>query len=177
MAYTFARTKTTTFTLTRIDLLVSQVRIAMRRTGLPAATIQKVVRGVQEKWIEKITICAEDGKGLIWCQLVLHIDWARHELHLVAGRTTVTYDDRWTEGTAIELDEALNLYNQYVRSQGNRLRPHLYVYYLRSVGRDQANRQLGFTPAAPKKWAGERGGTRMMIPELDEVTVEFEMVV
>ena len=89
----------------------------------------------------------------------------------------MSYDERWSEGTSIELDEALGLYEGYVSSQRWRLSPHLYVNYRKDVDRNGANQALGFSPASPKKWAGQKSGTKMMIPELDEVTVEFEMVV
>lgn len=180
MAYTYARTKTTTFTLTRIDGVLSQIRIALRRTYSNPATIEKVVRGVSQQWLEKITICGEDPSGTIWCQLSLHIDWTRYQLHMTAGRTTMTYDQRWTEGAAIELDEALSLYDQYMRSKGAALSSHVYAYCRSSYTTAQVEgvwQALGFVKAQPKRWAGAANGTTMMIPELDEITVDFAMVV
>ncbi|MEU8150168.1 hypothetical protein [Nonomuraea sp. NPDC048901] len=181
MAYTYtrSRTETTTFTLTRMDAVISQVRTALRRTYTPSSTIEKVCRGIQNQWIEKVTICGEDDYGSIWCQLALHIDWTRYQLHMTAGRTTITYDQRWAEGASIELDEALLLYDRYVKSKGGSLRSHVYVYYISGTShswRSQVQQALGFVTAQPKTWAGQQSGTKMMIPELDEITVDFSMV-
>ncbi|WP_084956710.1 hypothetical protein [Thermoactinospora rubra] len=163
-----------------MDALISQVRIALRRTYIASSTIEKVSRGIRNQWIEKITICGEDTSGLIWCQLALRIDWARHQLHMTAGRTTITYDERWTDGTSIELDEALSLYDRYIRSKGSALTSRVYVYYISGITptqRADIQRALGFVTAQPRKWAGEQSGTTMMIPELDEITVDFGMVI
>jgi len=174
MASTYTRTTTTTKTFTRIDLLKLQVVIALRRARVDASMVGKIRTGVEKGWIEKIVVYGVDSGGQAWCQLTMKIDWAQHQLHLTAGRLTVSIDDRWTNDTAIELDETLDLFEQYSRAKG--LSSRAYVWYPSRLDRSSIQKALGFVTATPMVWAGQAQGAAMKIPELDELTVGFDMV-
>src|SRR6185369_841055 len=111
---TYTRTATSTKTFDRIELLKLQVAIALRRASIPESTVDKIRRGVDRQWIDRVVVYGRDGHERAWCSLTLHIDWNKHQLHLDAGRATVVIDDRWTSDTAVELDEALRLFQGFV---------------------------------------------------------------
>jgi hypothetical protein len=170
------RTQTATKTYSRIDLLTLQVRVALRRAGIEPALVEKIRGAVEKHWIARILIYGKDAQGRASCLLLMEIDWPRHTLHAQAGRTTVEIDHRWTGDTAIELDETLSMFEEFIRVK--RLRPVLEVTYAKSstATYDQIQRALGFVDAEPVVWAGYREEVMMKIPELDELSVGFFMV-
>lgn len=170
----FTRTATVTKTFSRIDLLKMQVTIALRRTRVAKTTISKIQMGMDRRWIEKIIIYGVDGTGKAWCGLTIRIDWARHQLHMAAGRTTVAIDERWEDDTAVELDETLRLFEDFVATRD--LQPLIHVWYPSGLNHSQIRQDLGFVTANSVSWAGHHHGVTVGIPEIDEMTIGFDMV-
>ena len=169
----YTRTRTVTTTWARIDLLIMQVRIALRRTTNTDETTLKEVfeRGLHEKLIGEVNICGVDGQEQRHAEIRIMIDWEKHQLHIRAGREEVTIDSRWTEGTSIEIDEAVRLFNEYVRKKN--LRTIWRVAYAPGVDVSRARKILGLVPADPVKWMGKKVSLLWRIEELDEMAVEF----
>ncbi len=178
MVYT--RTITSTKTFLRIEALKLQIRIALRRAMRPGSLTQQslngIMKGVDKQYIGWLRIYGFDYHGNARCELSLRIDWYRYQLHIGAGRTTIEIDDRWPDQTAIELNETLELFNDFVRNNG--LRTEWHVAYRAGLPRSAAviNRELGFSAAKPVTWAAGKEGFKHIIPELDEMSVEFWMV-
>ena len=120
MARTFSYTSTKTFA--RIDLLSTQIRIALRRTtDISPSTLEQIELGVKKQWIQMVNLYRFDNKNLCRAEVILEIDWDEHKLQLSKGKATVLRDvDKWTGDTAIELDEAIMLFNQFVADESLR---------------------------------------------------------
>ncbi len=171
MPVTYARTRT----YTRIDLIKTQFRIALRRGArLSSDDIDRLMIGFDNHWIQTIHIYGLDYQNLCRAQSILEVNWNEYQTQMSFGRATVAIDERWTDGASIELDEAVNLFDRFVTnhslhviyhaiytSQVN-LNANLYAYVQQILGHVRAN---------PLQWAGPRQGTIMSIPELPECTV------
>lgn len=166
MAYTSTRTATKTFT--RIQLIKTQVRIALRRTtDVSSEALKRIYdKGIDNRWIKKITVYGMDSKKYCRAQLTLEIDWEEHNLQLARGKATIAIDGRWQNDTAIELDEVISLFNEYVSEYS--LTTQIQFNYVDGLDRDAANQNLGCVSAEPIKW--ERGWSSA-IPELPELRV------
>lgn len=168
MARTFAVTKT--ITVARLELLKMQVRIALRRSAnADQKGLDAVDKGLDKKWIKRVTVYGFDSQKLCRAQLDLEIDWNEHTVQLSRGKAQVTIDGRWPDNTAIEIYEAINVFNWCVET--NKLHTEWVISYAPHLNRDEINRILGFKPAPPVRWAGKATGTEMDIPELPEVRV------
>lgn len=172
----FTGTWATTGTYTRIDLITLQVRIGLRRsTTISQASLAAVQKGIDNHWIKKVSVYGFDNDKLCRAQLVLEIDWNEYNSFLSAGKATVAVDQKWIDNTAIEIDEAVNLFNNFVTQ--NNLKPEWRVTYVSWVDRDDINRQLGFTRSEPIKWVEQNGRSWInSIPEIPELYVGLYMV-
>ncbi len=168
---THTRTRTVTTTWTRIDLLVRQVRIVLRRTTNTDETDLKEVFeiGLREKMIGEVNIYGVDDQGLGHAEIRILIDWEKHQFHIREGRENVTVDSRWIEGVSLELDELTMDFNEYVRKKS--LRTFWRVAYAHGVDVSNARKILGLTPADPMKWKGKKVGWSLCIEDLDEMSV------
>jgi hypothetical protein len=168
MARTFAVTKT--ITVARLELLKMQVSIALRRSAnADQKGLDAVNKGLDKKWIKRVTVYGFDSQKLCRAQLDLEIDWNEHTIQLSRGKAHVTIDGRWEDSTAIEVDQAVQLFNKWVET--NMLRTEWVISYAPHLNRDEINRALGFKPADPVRWAGEGVGVDLDIPELPELRV------
>jgi hypothetical protein len=107
--------------------------------------------------------------------LSLVIDWDEYRVQMSQGQTNVSIDERWRDDTAVELDEMILLFNDYVEEVGLSqvdwrviYQPHLDV--------DEINRLLGFRRAPAPDWAGERVGEPTRIDLLPELQVGIYLV-
>src|SRR5436309_16083043 len=106
MATTFTSTVTKTFT--RVDLLMTQIRVALLRAArISQSSLDRIERGVRKAWISNINIYAFDDSSLCRAQLLMGIDWSIHDAKIAVGKTTVVIDERWSNDTAIEVQEAV----------------------------------------------------------------------
>src|SRR4051794_33235932 len=102
MAQTYTASVTRTFT--RVELLKTQIRIALlRTTRIPRGTLDRVMLGIENKWIKRINIYALNQDNLCHARLVIEVDWTRYDEEIAKGRTTVVVDDRWSDDAAIEV--------------------------------------------------------------------------
>lgn len=164
-------------TYTRIDLIKIQFRVALRRTtSISQDKLDQLMIGIDNQWIRKLDIYSLNNQKLCRAQLAIEIDWNEYGTHLSRGRGKVSIDEKWTNNTAIELDEAIRLFDSFVKKYT--LTTTWQITYTSKVYADaglqaRVRNTLGLTSATPVKWAGSQQGTRMTIPELSEITVGF----
>jgi hypothetical protein len=162
-----------------MELLKLQVKIALQRALQPGdlspSGLKAIMTGLQNEWIEQVRIFGLNRQGYARCELALRIDWRMHRVHINAGRITVEIDSRWTNDTSLELHNYLELFNEFVRNNG--LRTEWEVAYGAHLNGDAVNAALGLVRPAPVRWAGGREGTTNIIPEIDETSVGFWMVI
>ncbi len=126
-------------TYTRIDLIKSQVRIALRRTtDLNDYTIENyILSGIAYQNISEVNVYGLDFYNLCQAQLIIKIDWDRYQARMANGKATVVITEdgqTWIDGTAIELSEAIKLFMDY--AERNFLTAKCYTSYRgRSVAR------------------------------------------
>lgn len=168
MAYTSIRTITRTKAFTRIQLIKTQVRIAIRRTTDISPEVLKNTfdKGIDYHWIKSITIYGIDSEKYCRAQLTLEIDWNEYDVQLARGKATVAIDGRWEQDTAIELDEVITLFNKYVTEYS--LITRTQFMYVDEVDSDMANQELEAVVPELIQW--ERGWSSK-IPELPELRV------
>jgi hypothetical protein len=126
------------------------------------------------KWIDDVNVYAFDKDNMCRAQLVMEIDWSEHEAKLAVGKTTVVIDERWSNDTAIEVQEAVRLFNSFVTTKN--LWTKWTVGYVPWVDDDYVDRQLGFETAPPVRWADSPEEVGFQIPELSELRVGCYLV-
>jgi len=162
-------------TFARMELLKMQIRIALRRASeISKKNLAAVEKGLDNQWISEVNIYGLDHSGLCRAQLSLEIDWDEHGVQLSEGRARVTIDESWIDNTAVEIDEAVELFNKYVKI--NNLKVKLRFYYRSYLDVDYINRQLGFVSAEPITWAAPGVSDNREIPELPELKVGIKIV-
>lgn len=172
MAVTVATAKT----IARMVLIKAQFRQALRRTtSISEASLAKLEIGFDNHWIQEIQIYGLDANKLCRAQLILSVDWDEHDIQISSGRVTIAIDgDKWTDNTAIEVDEAIRAFDKYVQQQG--LRTDWHVFYIPWVNADTKMLQhvrntLGHVAADPVKRASKYESWTSSVPELGELTV------
>jgi hypothetical protein len=166
-------TLTSTRTFARIELLKLQVSIALRRTtALSDAARDRLLKGVQNQWINRINVYGLDANRKARCQLIIQIDWPRHRVHIAAGRTMVSTGKGWPNDLAFELSDSITLFQEYVRENS------LSTYWTTNhpdLGekRGQILKEMGLEDADPIVWAGPKESVRFNVPELDELSVDL----
>jgi hypothetical protein len=168
------RTQTATKTFTRVSLIKMQVDRVMTRAGLSAGSAEKILHGIEKRWIAHVFLYGLDGAGLCHCELFMRIDWQRNQIHIAAGRDQVTIDSRWRDDVAVEVEKAMMLFEEYVAEK--QLKVVVHTRYGVGVDRQLANRELGFVNATDVKWAGGTVGSSMTVPEVDEFTVGINLL-
>jgi hypothetical protein len=163
------RTATATRTFTRMDLMKMQIQRILLRCRVDTVATSKLLLGVSKKWIHQISLYGMDTNGQCVGELFVAIDWTKNELHVAAGRNTVTIDQRWQDDIAIEVEMALKLFEELC--QAELLSTTWQCRYRANIDGSTANEHLGFRNATPVTWRGGFTGAGMSIPELDEFTV------
>lgn len=167
-------TVTGTKTFQRLELIITQYRVALRRLRIPMDDITRIERGLRNRWISEIKVYAMDSSKLCRGMLVLAVDWDEYDRQIARGKATVTIDERWTDSLAIELDEALKLFSEFVSTYS--LTTIWQLSHPRSVTSNPAKKQevmrnLNLVDADTVKWAPKSAGSRSKIPELSEFSV------
>ncbi|BCK70020.1 hypothetical protein Srufu_039730 [Streptomyces libani subsp. rufus] len=164
MAITIART------FTRMNLLEQQIRVALRRANAPKKSLDVAVAGVRKKYIVKLQIYATASTGKAIGLLEIRIDWQRHKFHISTSGDTVAIDSRWENDTAVEIDEALNVFEGFLAHSGVTTLVR-YVYYP-GADVEAIGRELGTQPSKPMAWAGTViDGSPFKLSLLDEASV------
>lgn len=169
------RTATTARTFSRLDLMTMQVERILERCHVSEGTATKIARGIKEKWLAELSVYGLDSDGAAVAQLYMTIDWQKHEIHVAAGRETVTVDGRWRQGIAIEVEKALALFGDVCEAEN--LTNDLHARYRPGVDHAVVDASLGFKDAEPVKWRSGVVGSAMTIPEIDEVVVGVKIAV
>lgn len=134
-----------------------------------------MMKGIEKRWICSVQVHGVDSIGLCRARIQLAVDWSEHGAKLVSGRATVLVDSRWTDETAVEVQEAVELFQEYVSAKS--LTSRWTVTYSPGVDGAFANRELGFSPAKPINWASPPQSVNFEVPELSELTVSCDLVV
>jgi len=167
----YIHTHTATATFARLELIKMQVRIALlRTTDISASALSGVEKAIDNKWINKITTYVVDSQGYCHAQLLLEIDWDEHNLQLSKGRAIVSIDEKWIDNTAIEVDEAIQIFNRFVSAKGLTTK---HQYSITSAGKGKTHKELGRTDADPIKSKEKPQGLWYSIPELSELRIGF----
>lgn len=170
-AYTYARTRT----YARLILLKEQVRTMLRRTtSISPEALDRLTLGIERQWISTFYVYAFNNRNLCRAEAIFEIDWNEYELQMSHGKTTVIMDEKWVDNTAIEVDEIVKLFNDFVRTYN--LKTEWRVVFAPWVYSDgtkliEVRGTLGLGPADQIKWAGKKEGTYHQIPELPEARV------
>lgn len=173
---TMTSTLSTTKTYPRIDLLKLQVSIALKRTtNLSDISLKRLLKGVQNQWINRIDIYGVDFADEARCQLGILIDWQRYQVHIAAGRTTVSPHKGWPDDLAYELGDSIELFMEYVRE--HRLTT-TWITGHPPLGEQRAAifAELGLVDADAPPWAGGKVNVTFNVPELDEMTVDLYLL-
>ncbi len=141
-------------TLTRILVIQAQVEIALTRTTyLSEEAIDSILKGIEKQWIDQVYIYGLDSKNMCSAQLIIEIDWYKHNLQNCNGNRTVVIaadSPTWIDNTAIELREAISLFNDYVVE--NSLKAKCQTSYGLGVNREDANPLLGIVNTEAIRW-------------------------
>ena len=146
--------------------------MALRKTtDISTETLERVFEtGIDKQWIKKIMVYGMNKNNYCSAQLTLEIDWKEHNLQIDRGKATVTIDDRkWNDSTAIELEEVIKLFNNYVHEK--ELITKIQFYYVDGLDREMANKVTGCSSAKPIEWKSSSWSSQ--IPELSELRVGF----
>ena len=116
MASTVTNTRTVTKTFARITLLTMQCRAALRQTtDIDDVALERLMEGVEKQWLRKFSIYALDRERLCRAELTLEIDWDKYNFQISIGKATISIDEKWKDNTAIEVDEAVRAFKNFVR--------------------------------------------------------------
>jgi hypothetical protein len=164
-------TQTATKTFARLELIKSQIRIAIRRTtDMSLETLKNTFdKGIDNRWIDKITIYGLDDKKCCRAQLIIEIDWDEYNLQMAKGKAIVSIDGKkWQDDTAIELDELINVFNMYVSEYS--LKTWCNVSYPSSLDGKEVMKQLNLVDGEELKWS-DCSKRLNKIPELQELRI------
>lgn len=166
-----ATTHTYTSTFVRLDLIKMQVRVMLRRTTMISqSSLSFLERLLDKKCVSTVSVYGLDRHNLCRVQLSLEIDWREYNFQITHGRAKVSIDERWKDNTAIEVDEAINLFNDFVSTKSLSTQ---WGYSLCSwADTTEQRRALGIPlgNAEPVKWTPSNNWSST-IPELQEVRV------
>ena len=163
------RTTTATRSFTRVDLMKLQIERVLYRCRIEERSTQKILTAIDNQWIAELSLYGLDISDVCHVELYMAIDWARNKLHVAAGRNTISIDDRWRDGVAIEVEKTLALFDELCTER--ELSVLLHIRYRPGLDFQSINRSLGFAPAGPVHWRSGEVGSTMSPPELDEFTI------
>lgn len=92
-----ARTETHAYTetFTRTDVLAFQIGLVVEGTTGSDTAEEILRRGIVEnQWIEVVGIDGLDHERKIQVQVIMRIDWERHQFHVVSGHGSISIDER-----------------------------------------------------------------------------------
>jgi hypothetical protein len=175
MAQTHSTTKTQA--MARMSLIRIQVASALQETGaVSQEKADRIMIGIKEKWIEFVRIYGIDANAKAHAELRLGIDWRRHEMHIVAGRSDVNLGrGRSADPRSVVLRECISIFNEYVAENHLTVKVHIsYPSYL-SHQVDSMNQTLGLRTSDLPEWSGPTIGEDMEDPDIDEFTAGIHL--
>jgi len=173
-------TKTFTKTFTRIDVLAFQINYIVECTTNSESFQRIVEKGIKNKQIiEVININGVDGDGNIHAQIIIRVDWERHNLHIKAGNNIIQINEDCIEkdNLTVPIGKIVNFFNELVSGLG--LKASWTVRYRAGVNHEEADKELGLTTCSPQKWAdGElRHVIGHILSKLDEFSIDLSAVI
>ncbi|MBS1725198.1 MAG: hypothetical protein JST51_00640 [Armatimonadetes bacterium] len=144
------KTQTYVQTRTRIELLQTNIRIALKRAQISDTDVANVIKGIKNRWIRKIAIHGVNTLGQSCCVLELMVDWKEHDRQIQLGNTKIELSARWNDEVALELSVALDTFDEYVHEK--KLGIDKRYYYTSEVNEDnelllRVRKELGFVSA------------------------------
>jgi hypothetical protein len=169
-----AITRTTTYTVSyaRVALLELQISAILELAGVVDSAKSAIREGIQNRWIENISLHWINSRNLVEVELSLNIDWGKYNLHLAAGRESVDISTR-REPDAVSLDGTIEMILDWARDRDLRVVPT--IRYAVGTDVETANQILGLTPVAPVRWLSGAIGTVAPLPRLDEITAPIRL--
>ena len=176
-----AETRTTTTTLTRVEVLAFQINQVVRLTTSGSDSFPRIVeKGIeQNQWLEVINVHAVDAAGEIHAEIVMRIDWERHNLHINADEKFIDIDlsRPGAQHVSVTIEDIIRFFNKKAKEEGwitrwtVRCRP--------DVDREFVFKELGLVASPPRKWAsGEPIHVWGEVPDkLDELSMDFTLLV
>jgi hypothetical protein len=171
MASTSTQTATATKTFTRVRLLKMQVNIALRRTTQISEDILEstFAKGIERQWINKIMVYGVDSKNYCLAQLTLDVDWDEHNLQINCGKLNVQVSEKWKDSIAIELDEVIKSFNEYVNDHS--LTTKVQFSCVNGLDMGMIDRELNACSSQAVEW--KTSSWSSSIPELSELRVGY----
>lgn len=121
-----------TYTYTRTGVLVDQVDLFLKQSGIADEARAKVVNGVEQKWLEAVAVYVEDA-GLRVLEGELQISWSLHSDH---ADLTISSDlPGWEGGAAPELSVLATRLRAYAASEGTPTR--FWVRFVPAILNDE----------------------------------------
>jgi hypothetical protein len=168
------RTYTHTSTWTRTEAVQDQFIMFLQYAAISDDQIERIVRGVQNKWLEAVGVYLVNGDGKRFLEIEIQVDWALHS-DLIAVTPTITTDlPGWKERTAPEVRVLGHRFGVRARELGKPTR--FWVRFVKDV-RDDPTRykelcgEVGvcYGTSAPE-WSTPPGEKSYRIIDLNEVT-------
>lgn len=167
------RTSTYLVTYARVGLLRLQMDWILRRSGIAASAREAIVRGIENRWIENVTLNWLNSANFVMAQLSINVDWNMFSLRAAVSEFIEPSPLRSAEATGFV--DAIESFLGSIADESFHV--SFTIRYVRGVDRDEANQVLGFKRATPVKWAGGADERIAATPEeLDEFTISLRLV-
>ena len=163
-------TYTYTYTYTRTSVLVDQVDIFLRSSGIEDSDRKRVVDAITEKWIEAVGVfVVKDGQRVL--EGSLEISWKVHSDH--ADLTISTDLPGWEGGAAPEL--AILATRLRARALADKLSVSFWVRFLKSIRDDPVLYKIRCEKVGvggpPPPWKSEPRSHRIPVQDFPEAHV------
>ena len=160
-----------TATYARFDLLKMQVMDFFRKAANPSTSDQSSVsKGLDEKYIEKITVSGLNSSGQKCAELRMCIDWRLHSVSVQAGGGRIQAPSYWTGGFNPSIDDAIGFFQKVCANEG--LTRKWLVYYSSKSDGSRINSELGLVPSSEAPWVAGPVGGKVRFDPLTEITLE-----
>jgi len=166
--------QTFTGTYTRTQVVVDQVDVFLRYAGVGAAERERILNGINQKWLEAVGVFLIEG-GLRVLEAEIKINWHAHSDH---ADLSISGDlPGWEDGGAPEVIVFGRRFGATAQTRG--LHPNFWVRFVASIRADpDRHRRLceslgviygGTVPA----WKSPPRSRSMTLQDLAEVAVSL----
>lgn len=179
---TRAHTTTQTTTVSRSYALGKIIKSVVLDTG---ATTSEHIDGIIEKgiiqnrWIEVIHIWGMDSNNDIVSEMLLRIDWERHEIHIQEGRNKIIYNESLKPVDNLSnqrLGTMVDIYLEIIKEK--RLKTMLAITYINGIDMDLVYKTIGSSGITYKRKSGSISHLGSVNDKkLDELLIDMNCVV
>jgi hypothetical protein len=176
-----AITTSTSETISRSDLLIRQIDLIVKATTGSTTFFDVIKRCIKEKWVQTITINGNNKEGHTQQQIIINIDWDRHEycLQNVGEVTQIDFSSDEKNWVSSIIGNIIDGFNEITNSFG--LEANWLITYTpeANLRREELNKILGLVPAEPEIWAD--GKVEYMLDKyrpkkLDEMIMSWTVI-